>query len=123
MTSATCAPAATVTVTVSTTLSKSLYGNYSTTAAPSSAIYTPLPSPGKCPDTIGWGESGYSYPVKLTSVPHAEYDTATYVAPPATTLAPYPVKGGKGQYGVTTSTIYQTVYKDLSEIEEGDCWC
>ncbi|KAK4209668.1 extracellular proline-serine rich protein [Rhypophila decipiens] len=119
----TCAPPATVTVTVSTTLSHSLYSNHSaTTSAPSSLYPTIIPSAGKCPDTIGWGESGYHNPVTLTSVPHPEYPVAT-VYPPATTSAPaYKAKGDGKKYGVT-STIYQTVYKDLSEVEDGECFC
>ncbi|KAK3329979.1 Ser-Thr-rich glycosyl-phosphatidyl-inositol-anchored membrane family-domain-containing protein [Apodospora peruviana] len=105
----TCA-AATVTVTVSSTR----YGN--STAAPS---YTAAPSPGKCPDTIGWGESGYSYPVTLTSVPHGSYPAG--VDAPAPTDGP--VYSSKKGYLGSTSTIYQTVYKDLSEVEHEGCAC
>ncbi|KAM7194016.1 extracellular proline-serine rich protein [Naviculisporaceae sp. PSN 640] len=123
VTSSTCAPPATVTVTVSTTLShhSSLFSNHSSTTVAPSYSPTVYPTPGKCPDTIGWGESGYSYPVSLTSVPHP---TDYPVAPaPATTSAPaYKVKGSGKKYGVT-STIYQTVYKDLSEVEDGECFC
>lgn len=58
-------------------------------------------------------------------MPHpdpSEYPVATY-APPAPTTAPvYKVKGSGKKYGVT-STIYQTVYKDLSEVEDGECFC
>lgn len=57
-------------------------------------------------------------------MPHpTDYPVATVPAAPATTEAPaYKVKGSGKKYGVT-STIYQTVYKDLSELEDGECFC
>ncbi|EGZ76751.1 hypothetical protein NEUTE2DRAFT_146499 [Neurospora tetrasperma FGSC 2509] len=121
-----CAPAATVTVTVSTTLSQSsfstlLYANSTGTASPTTlmkpATITKSPIPGKCPDTIGWGPSGYGNPVKLAAVPTGPGD----VPAPATTAPP--MINGAAFFAETgsTSTIYHTVYKDLSEVQ--DCMC
>ncbi|KAK3694497.1 Ser-Thr-rich glycosyl-phosphatidyl-inositol-anchored membrane family-domain-containing protein [Podospora appendiculata] len=111
--SPTCA-AATVTVTVSTTLKS--FGNSTKTLAPS---VTAVPLPGKCPDTIGWGSSGYNYPVTLPSVPHGpgDVDSPTVTKGPA---AGFPSKNAFAP----VSTIYTTVYKDLSEIiASGECAC
>ncbi|TEA12166.1 UPF0619 GPI-anchored membrane protein [Colletotrichum sidae] len=125
----TCAPPATVTVTVSKTLSKN-----STVTATAGGYYSAgggggggaiVPSPkttpapvvvvttvyqGVCPDTIGWS-SGYNHPVKLTSPPRA---------PPAPLITKAP--GGKGPYGGhhddddegETKTVYATTYLPLS---------
>jgi hypothetical protein len=115
--SSTCASAATVTVTVSKTLSSSFRSN--TTISGSSAgeqttapVTTP-PSPkstsfGTCPDTIGWGSSGYKYPVTLSSTPH----------PPGMTAEPS--MSEETEAFAFTSTLYQTVYQPL---EEGSCNC
>ncbi|KAK3945222.1 Ser-Thr-rich glycosyl-phosphatidyl-inositol-anchored membrane family-domain-containing protein [Diplogelasinospora grovesii] len=113
-TSATCA-AATVTVTVSKTLSSSLYAN-STKPAVTTTVTAPLSKitvGGKCPDTIGWGQSGYSYPVTLTNVPHAPGDHPVTTAP----AGAWPSK----EAFASTSTIYQTVYKDMSEVDSCSC--
>ncbi|KAK0734734.1 Ser-Thr-rich glycosyl-phosphatidyl-inositol-anchored membrane family-domain-containing protein [Lasiosphaeria miniovina] len=108
----TCAAAATVTVTVSTTLSANSTGK-PTTLAPVSSKTTAAPSPGKCPDTIGWGESGYSHPVTLTRVPHASNDV------PTTTPAPGAWTSKDAE--ASTSTLYTTIYKDLSEVNGCAC--
>ncbi len=130
-----CAPAATVTVTVSTTLSSSASATSTTASASrngtstytrssasstvsspssqspttiitSSSHHHPKPtSGGSCPDTIGWGESGYDHPVTLTSAPTPPGgDSATAT-----------------EYWASTSTIYSTIYKDLSEVDECNC--
>lgn len=81
------------------------------------ATITKSPIPGKCPDTIGWGPSGYGNPVKLAAVPTGPGD----VPAPATTAPP--MINGAAFFAETgiTSTIYHTVYKDLSEVQ--DCMC
>ncbi|KAH8882512.1 hypothetical protein GQ53DRAFT_772394 [Thozetella sp. PMI_491] len=123
--SSTCA-AATVTVTVSTTLSSasatstsySASGNgtatYSRTSASSTATWSSNPpadhtttshhhpkptSGGKCPDTIGWGSSGYSHPVTLTQAP----------TPPGAASTDY----------ASTEVVYTTVYQEW----QGQCHC
>ncbi|CCC07836.1 hypothetical protein SMACR_01401 [Sordaria macrospora] len=121
-----CAPEATVTVTVSTTLSQSsfstlLYANSTGIASPTTlkpATITKSPLPGKCPDTIGWGPSGYDNPVTLTAIPTGPGDipaAPTVTAPPVANGAAFSSKAG------STSTIYHTVYKDLSEVQ--GCVC
>lgn len=98
----------TVTATVSTTF---ISGIPSTVTLPPSSHFT---APGKCPDTIGWGPSGYDRPVTLSHVPRG----ADAPAP-----TPPPKNGawvGK-DYG-STRTVYQTVYRDMSEVEEV-CHC
>jgi len=91
VTSATCPPA-TATVTVSKTLS-------------SAAVVTKITTitSAYCPLTVGYGPSGYSYPVTLTSAP----------SPPGVTAAPPPPD--QVEEYASTSTIYSTVYRDLSE--------
>lgn len=123
-----CAPEATVTVTVSTTLSQSsfstlLYANSTAgNASPTTlkpATITKSPLPGKCPDTIGWGPSGYDNPVTLTAIPTGPGDV-----PAAPTVTAPPVANGAGAFpskAGSTSTIYHTVYKDLSEVQ--GCVC
>ncbi|KAK0630220.1 Ser-Thr-rich glycosyl-phosphatidyl-inositol-anchored membrane family-domain-containing protein [Bombardia bombarda] len=101
----TCA-AATVTVTVS----KANSTGPATTSAPSG---TALPLPGKCPDTIGWGASGYSKPVTLKSVPTGPGDKG-----PLPTHAP---GAFSSKVFATTSTIIATVYKDLAEVDGCAC--
>ena len=124
---ASCAPEATVTVTVSTTLSQSsfstsLYANSTggiaaspTTLKPATITKSPLP--GKCPDTIGWGPSGYDNPVTLTAIPTGPGDVpaAATTAPPVANGAAFSSKLG------STSTIYHTVYRDMSEVD--GCMC
>ncbi|KAK5651517.1 hypothetical protein OQA88_11971 [Cercophora sp. LCS_1] len=112
------AAAATVTVTVSTTLSSSSFinGTASITAGgrgPAVVTHVVTVSQGVCPDTIGWGPSGYGSPVTLSSVPHAP-------SSPKITAAPekFETKGG---FFASTSTVYSTVYLDMSEVVEGGC--
>jgi len=109
------APAATVTVTVSKTLS---FANSTLAIKPTSSAVLPpkvtvAPTPGKCPDTIGWGSSGYGNPVTLTQVPTGPGDVP---AAPTTTKAPGAFESGAGFFA-TTSTIYKTVTMDLSEFQ------
>ncbi|KAF9871840.1 hypothetical protein CkaCkLH20_10774 [Colletotrichum karsti] len=112
----TCAPPATVTVTVSKTLSRN-----STAAATGSAAQQITPTPavvtqvttvfhGTCPDTIGWS-SGYHHPVTLTKPP---------VAPNAPEVTKVP---GKGTFNFAdddddddedVTTVYKTTYLPLS---------
>ena len=99
----TCAAATTVTVTVSTTL-----------VSGAASVVTVFPTvhftaPGKCPDTIGWGSSGYNCPVTLSKVPHGP-------ANPKPTKAP--AGAWSSRTDAATSTIYQTVYKDMSEVDD-----
>jgi hypothetical protein len=89
----TCPPAATVTV--STTLSRN------GTALPHVTTVITRITKATCPATIGWS-SGYDHPVTLTNIPH----------PPGVTAAP--TAAGNTDFA-TTSTIYSTVYRDLSE--------
>ena len=93
----------TVTVTVSTTL---VSGVPSVVTIPPTFQYT---APGKCPLTIGWGSSGYDCLVTLSKDPHDP-------------LGPKPTKAPVGAWlsktDEATSTIYQTVYKDMSEVDD-----
>ncbi|RKU40687.1 hypothetical protein DL546_000798 [Coniochaeta pulveracea] len=86
----TCPPAATVTV------SKTLSVKASVTT-----VITRI-TKAVCPATIGWS-SGYDHPVTLTEVPH----------PPGVTAAP--TGPAANENFATTSTIYSTVFRDLSE--------
>ena len=122
----TCAPAAaaaTVTVTVSTTI-LSTTTNASATVSSRVAVTPNLNSnsnsavpsfPGKCPDTIGWGPSGYYYPVTLSVPPRGPGDKGPR---PTLHVGAYTWKG-KGKEVQSTSTIYSTVYRDLSEFPGG----
>ena len=98
--------AATVTVTVR----KSKNGGGDATSAPPASSVTNHPLPGKCPDTIGWGPSGYDNPVTVDP-PRGAGD----VDAPATTSAPPGAWSSKDGGAAVTSTITRTVYKDLSE--------
>jgi hypothetical protein len=103
---------ATVTVTVSTTLISGI----ASVITSSPAAHTAAPSPGHCPDTIGWGPSGYGNPVTLSKPPRG---------PPAGSPWPKPTHApgewaSKDDFG-STSTIYSTVYKDLSEVDSCAC--
>jgi len=91
--------------TASSTTSPSWSSSASPTLVTTSSSYHSKPtSGGKCPDTIGWGESGYSYPVTLTNAP----------TPPGGD-APAPT-----DYA-TASIIYTTVYRDWSELDQCHC--
>ena len=104
-TSPSCAPAATVTVTVSTTLSSASYSTTPFANGTSSHHHHKTTSGVKCPDTIGWGGSGYSHPVTLTSAPTSPGgDSATAT-----------------EYYASTSTVYTTVYRDMSEADHCKC--
>ncbi|KAK4451404.1 Ser-Thr-rich glycosyl-phosphatidyl-inositol-anchored membrane family-domain-containing protein [Podospora aff. communis PSN243] len=91
----------TLTVTVSTTL---VSGGLSVVTIPPTA-HSSAPAPGRCPDTIGWS-SGYNHPVTLSKVPEGPKPTAA------------PLGAFKSKEFEATSTIYQTVYKDISEVDE-----
>ena len=112
---------ATVTVTVSRTssLSHSGTGTKSSSSLPSTTTTTTTTTkaavlPGKCPYTIGWGTAGYGKPVTLTRTPHAP-------GAPAPTKGP---EGGKDSWPEVeeTMTVYQTVYRDLSEVQDCRAW-
>jgi hypothetical protein len=105
-----CPPAAVSTTTVTVTVSTTLVSGAASlvTIPPSVAPVAVLP--GKCPDTIGWGPSGYHNPV-----------TVQPPRGPRPTNAPGSPWIGKGD-DAETRTVYQTVYKDLSEVD-GLCMC
>ncbi|KAK1757809.1 Ser-Thr-rich glycosyl-phosphatidyl-inositol-anchored membrane family-domain-containing protein [Echria macrotheca] len=113
----TCAAPATVTVTVSTTLSRTNHTGSGSAVTPVPTVpVSVVPSPGKCPDTIGWS-SGYDHPVTLTSPPRGPGDKA-----PRPTGKPGAWSSKGGDFA-STSTIYSTVYLDLSEVSEEGCLC
>lgn len=107
---------ATVTVTVSKPTSSHPSGRLTSTATTASHSTTAVPSviPGKCPYTIGWGTAGYASPVTLTRTPHPHA--------PAPTWAPVGglVEEDEGEW--ETRTVYSTVFRDLSEVQDCRAW-
>lgn len=108
----TCAPPATVTVTVSKTLSRNFTATATATGGESAAqnitrtpaVVTQVTTvfQGTCPDTIGWS-SGYHHPVTLTMPP---------VPPTTPEVTNVPSKGPYDNEGVMI--IYKTAYLPLS---------
>jgi hypothetical protein len=100
-TTGTCPPQATVTQTVRR------YSNSTITSiapAVTTTVVVKITS-AICPNTIGWS-GNYDRPVSLTSAPH----------PPGVTPGPTTTAAvGSSEAYATTSTITQTVYRDLSE--------
>lgn len=106
-------PAVVVTATVTVTVS-SLHSSGRTTTTSHSTTTATVPSvlPGKCPYTIGWGTAGYAHPVTLTRTPHPHA--------PAPTGAP--VGGPEEEEEWETRTVYSTVFRDLSEVQDCRAW-
>ncbi|KAF6816452.1 hypothetical protein CMUS01_12269 [Colletotrichum musicola] len=125
----TCAPPATVTVTVSKTLSRNSTATatgghtaktqHQITASPvRPSVKTIITTvfQGTCPDTIGWS-SGYNHPVTLTKPPRAPPG-------PVVTKAPHGsvVEEDDDEEENVTSTIYRTTYLPL-EMAPTACTC
>ncbi|KAK0754322.1 Ser-Thr-rich glycosyl-phosphatidyl-inositol-anchored membrane family-domain-containing protein [Schizothecium vesticola] len=103
---------ATVTVTVSKPTSFHPSGRTTTTSHSTTTTAVPTVSPGKCPYTIGWGTAGYANPVTLTRTPHA----------PGPTEAPAGGPKGDEEGEGETRTVYSTVFRDLSEVQDCRAW-
>ncbi|KAH8837870.1 hypothetical protein MCOR27_004108 [Pyricularia oryzae] len=125
----TCAPAVTVTATV-TVSPTPLHSNgtlvqHPPSVTPPAAVTTTTVSTvnaGTCPETIGWGTSGYGSPITLTAVPRPS-DEPTIPAPAnaaLTTSAPTSVSEK-----TVGNVVYQTVYMDLADYiaKGGSCGC
>lgn len=77
-----------------------------------------------CPTTVGVPSASGSFPAgsKPTDGPDDEPAETTKPAPPAVTAPPSLDDASDDEDEDVTSTVYTTVYRDLSEVEEcGPC--
>ncbi|TLS22504.1 uncharacterized protein PpBr36_10069 [Pyricularia pennisetigena] len=135
----TCASAVTVTATATVTTTVTVSPNplhpqtngtfvprppavTSAAAAVTTTPTVPRVNPGTCPDTVGWGTSGYGSPVTLTAVPHPPGEPTAPAVNNAVMSTPVPSSVAERTVG---NVVYQTVYMDLADYlaKGGSCGC
>ncbi|TLD18468.1 hypothetical protein PspLS_10345 [Pyricularia sp. CBS 133598] len=128
----TCAPAVTVTATVTVSPTpphphtNGTFVQRPPSVTPPAAVTTTTTvtrvNAGTCPETIGWGTSGYGSPITLTAVPRPSDEPTIPVAANAALTTAAPSNASERTVG---NVVYQTVYMDLADyIAKGDsCGC